>query len=41
MFGTLQNRLVQELALAGIRDVATANRWLREDYLYQTDHLKN
>jgi transposase len=33
MFGTLQDRLVKELALAGIGDVATANRWIKEDYL--------
>lgn len=33
MFGTLQDRLVKELAHAGIGDVATANRWIREVYL--------
>ena len=35
MFGTLQDRLVKELKLAGIRDVETANRWIREVYLPQ------
>ena len=35
MFGTLQDRLVKELKLAGIRDVATADRWIREIYLPQ------
>ncbi len=33
MFGTLQNRLPQELALAGITDMAAANRFLKELYL--------
>lgn len=33
MFGTLQDRLTKELALAGIRDIETANRWIREVYL--------
>ena len=33
MFGTLQDRLVKELAHAGQRDIATANRWIREVYL--------
>ncbi len=33
MFGTLQDRLIKELRLAGIRDVATANAWIRESYL--------
>jgi hypothetical protein len=35
MFGTLQDRLVKELAHAGIRDVTTANTWIREVYLPQ------
>jgi hypothetical protein len=35
MFGTLQDRLVKELAHAGIRDIATANQWIREVYLPQ------
>ena len=35
MFATLQDRLVKELEHAGIRDVATANTWLREVYLPQ------
>lgn len=33
MFGTLQNRLPQELRLRGITDMAEANRFLREEYL--------
>jgi len=33
MFGTLQGRLPQELALAGINDIAEANRYIREVYL--------
>jgi transposase len=33
MFGTLQDRLTKELALAGIRDIKTANRWIKEVYL--------
>ena len=33
MFGTLQGRLPQELALAGINDIAEANRYIREIYL--------
>jgi transposase len=33
MFGTLQDRLTKELALAGIGDIETANRWIREVYL--------
>lgn len=35
MFGTLQDRLVKELKHAGLRDIATANRWIREVYLPQ------
>ena len=35
MFGTLQDRLVKELKLAGIRDIETANQWIREVYLPQ------
>jgi hypothetical protein len=35
MFGTLQDRLVKELELAGIGDVETANRWIRDVYLAQ------
>jgi hypothetical protein len=31
-FGTLQGRLLNELKLAGITDMAAANRYLREDY---------
>lgn len=33
MFGTLQGRLVSELKLAGITDMAAANRYLQETYL--------
>ena len=33
MFGTLQDRLVKELALTRITTVAAANRWIREVYL--------
>ena len=33
MFATLQDRLVKELAHAGISDIETANRWIREVYL--------
>ena len=35
LFGTLQDRLVKELRLAGISDIAQANRFLRETYLPQ------
>ena len=33
MFGTLQDRLIKELAQHGIDDIDTANKWLREVYL--------
>ncbi len=33
MFATLQDRLVKELALAGVKDMAGANRWIGEVYL--------
>jgi transposase len=33
MFGTLQDRLPKELKLAGITDIAVANRFIREVYL--------
>jgi hypothetical protein len=33
MFATLQDRLVKELEHAGLREVATANQWIREVYL--------
>jgi hypothetical protein len=33
MFGTLQDRLVKELEHAGVRDIGTANQWIREVYL--------
>jgi hypothetical protein len=35
MFGTLQDRLMKELALAGISDLAAANCFIREVYLPQ------
>ncbi|HLI77834.1 MAG TPA: ISNCY family transposase [Acidobacteriaceae bacterium] len=33
LFGTLQDRLVKELALAGINTLEAANRWMREVYI--------
>jgi len=33
MFGTIQDRLPKELALAGIEDIEAANRFIREVYL--------
>ena len=33
MFGTLQDRLIKELAQAGISEMAAANAWIREVYL--------
>jgi hypothetical protein len=33
MFGTLQDRLIKELAKAGIGDVEAANAWIRDIYL--------
>jgi hypothetical protein len=33
-FGTLRDRLVKELALAGITDIETANAFIREVYLH-------
>jgi hypothetical protein len=35
MFATLQDRLVKELEHAGLSDIETANRWIREVYLPQ------
>ena len=35
MFGTLQDRLIKELALAGIADITAANQFIREVYLPQ------
>jgi hypothetical protein len=35
MFGTLQDRLIKELKHAGITDIESANRWIREVYLPQ------
>jgi hypothetical protein len=33
MFGTLQDRLIKELAKAGIREIEVANAWIRDVYL--------
>jgi transposase len=33
MFGTLQDRLIKELAKAGISEIEAANRWIAEVYL--------
>ena len=33
VFGTLQNRLPQELRLAGIKTVAAANRYIKERFV--------
>jgi transposase len=33
MFGTLQDRLIKELAKAGITEISTANKWIRQVYL--------
>jgi transposase len=33
MFGTLQDRLIKELAKAGITEMAAANAWIRDVYL--------
>src|SRR6266446_4458730 len=33
MFGTLQDRLIKELAKAGITEIAAANAWIRNVYL--------
>jgi hypothetical protein len=33
MFGTLQDRLIKELAKAGICGIAAANSWIRDVYL--------
>ena len=35
MFGTLQDRLIKELAKAGIREIEAANAWIRDVYLPQ------
>jgi hypothetical protein len=35
MFGTLQDRLIKELAKAGIREIDAANVWIRDVYLPQ------
>ena len=35
LFGTLQDRLIKELKLAGMRDMETANRWIKDVYLPQ------
>ena len=39
MFGTLQDRMAKELALAGIREVEEANLWIREVYLPDHNRL--
>jgi transposase len=39
MFGTLQDRLVKELALTGIRHIDAANAWIRETYLPEHNRL--
>jgi len=33
MFGTLQDRLIKELAKAGLRDIEAANQWIKQVYL--------
>ena len=33
MFGTLQDRLIKELALAGVGDIGTANAWIKASFL--------
>ena len=33
MFGTLQDRLIKELARAGISEIEAANAWIRDVYL--------
>ncbi len=33
MFGTLQDRLIKELAKSGITEIAAANGWIRDVYL--------
>jgi len=33
VFGTLQDRLIKELARAGITDIDAANHWIKHDYL--------
>lgn len=38
LFGTLQDRLVKELRLAGISTIPAANRFLDEDYLLKHNH---
>ena len=38
LFGTLQDRLVKEMRLEGIKDTKTANRFLKDTYL--SDHNK-
>ena len=39
MFGTLQDRMVKELALTGIGDVEAANAWLRDVYIASHNRL--
>jgi transposase len=39
VFGTLQDRMLKELALAGNCDVETANTWIRDTYIPQHNRL--
>ena len=39
MFATLQDRLIKELALAGISEVEAANCWIKDVYLAQHNQL--
>lgn len=39
LFGTLQDRLVKELALTGIGEIAAANRWIAETFLPEHNRL--
>ena len=40
-FGTLQNRLVKELSLAGITEIEAANRFIEESYLPDHNRRRN
>ena len=40
MFGTLQDRLIKELALAGITEVAAANAWIKATFLRRHNRSK-
>jgi transposase len=39
MFGTLQDRLIKELALEGITEIEAANAWIRQVYLARHNKL--